>query len=468
MPKVKLIGHNFVFPVSDVLRLFYGECKSIDSGVLSAGDDTETTIISSLSGNTVATWIEGSSERFCITDEGDGIPPKREVKRQLYYLLSKMLGHSFPWGSLTGIRPTVVAREVKSAQELSDKYFVREDKALLAMATAAAEDRILEKAAPDMFCGYIGVPFCRSRCSYCSFISQDASSHLKLLKPYSEAVINEIETFLLDNPHKLSCLYVGGGTPTVFDDDTFRSFLQKACKALNASEIPEITVEAGRADSITNHKLRTLKDLGVHRICINPQTLSDKTLSHLGRNHSVADFYRAYDAARKIGFTTINTDLIAGLPEEKAEDFITSLEGVLSLEPENITVHTLSKKKKADIAQDIHKYESQEETRELDQMLSYANARLKEKGYHPYYLYRQKDTLGGHENTGYTKPGHSCLYNVAMMSDQRSILAFGAGSVSKYNCSGSKLERCPNVRDTQEYINRSAEMALRKQRFFGV
>lgn len=468
MPSVKLIGHNFVFPVSDVLRLFYGECRNENDDILSAGSDTEIKIVSCLSGNTVTTWIEGSLDSLCSADESDNISPKREVKRQLYYLLSKLLGHTFPWGSLTGIRPTVVAREVKSSRELTEKYYVREDKARLAVETAVYEDLVLESAAPDLFCGYVGVPFCRSRCSYCSFISQDAASHLKLLKPYSEAVIEEINTFLLSNPQKLSCLYVGGGTPTVFDDDTFRFFLQNIFTALHASEIPEITVEAGRADSITIHKLQTMKDLGVHRICINPQTLSDKTLSLLGRNHSVDDFYRAYDSARKIGFTTVNTDLIAGLPEEREEDFIASLEGVLSLEPENITVHTLSKKKKADIAHEMQKIESKYEIQQLDSMLSYANSRLKEKGYTPYYLYRQKDTLGGHENTGYTKPGHACLYNVAMMSDQRPILAFGAGSVSKSKCDGRKLERCPNVRDTQEYISRAVEMALRKQRFFGV
>jgi len=466
MPVVKLIGHNFVFPVSDIMRMFYGESRCTEENTISAGEDLDTTIYSTLSDGVVMTWIEGSKDSTCPDISTYLLPPKREVKRQLYQILSKLSDRTYPWGSLTGIRPTVVAREVGSAQEYSGKYFVRADKALLAIETAACEDRILETASPDLLCGYIGVPFCRSRCSYCSFISCDAAMQLALLPAYSDAVQKEIDCYFRDNTPGLSCLYVGGGTPTVFDDNTFRHFLNRAFTSLHAGQIKEITVEAGRPDTITDHKLRTMHDLGVDRICINPQTLSDKTLALVGRRHTADDFYRAYDAARKIGFTTINTDLIAGLPEENEEDFSGSLEGIISLEPENITIHTLSKKKKANIASEMHRLVDQEQINELDRMLILASKRLKEEGYDPYYLYRQKDTLGGHENTGYTKPGHACVYNVAMMSDQRSILAFGAGSVSKRASATSRLERSQNVRNIQEYICRSEEMALRKCKLF--
>jgi len=468
MPIVKLLGHDYVYPVSDVLHLFYGECIRLNSDTLSAGEDSGIMIFSRISANEITTWMEGEEKNLIRTAVTASLLPKREIKRQLYLLLSRFLHYSFPWGSLTGIRPTVVAREVDSAEELSERYFVRADKASLALETAVREDQVIMDADPGLFCGYIGIPFCRSRCAYCSFVSHDAASHLPLLAAYSDAVLNEIHSFFNENQPKLSCLYLGGGTPTVFDDNTFRRFLDGTFTALHADSIPEITVEAGRPDTISDDKLRTMKDLGVHRICINPQTLSDRTLSILGRNHTAADFYRAYDAARKIGFTTINTDLIAGLPEETEEDFFHSLEGVLSLDPENITVHTLSKKKKADMAQDMYRIEDQKGITALDHMLVYSNARLTEKGYYPYYLYKQKDTLGGHENTGYTKDGHACIYNVAMMSDQRSVLAFGAGSVSKYKCKGERLKRCPNVRDVQEYLNRTDEMAMRKHKFFGV
>jgi len=468
MPTVILIGHNFVYPIIDVLRMFYGSCSCSGENQISAGLDTDIEIYSQLSGECVTTWVEGSKERLPVSDLSEKLAPKREVKRQLYILLSGLLGRVYPWGSLTGIRPTVIAREAKTAKELTDIYFVREDKALLAIETAKNEDRILNSVTPDVLCAYMGVPFCRSRCTYCSFISQDAAAQTHLLVPYTEAIQKEIDSFFQENAPKISCLYVGGGTPTVFDDNTFRSFLENSFRSLGTDSISEITVEAGRADTITDHKLHTLKDLGVQRICINPQTLSDRTLVRIGRDHTTGDFYTAYNAARKIGFKTVSVDLIAGLPGESPDDFIHSLEGVFVLDPENITIHTLSIKKKASISMDVYKSEDRKQVEELDRMLSYAHARLKEKGYLPYYLYRQKDTLGGHENTGYSRPGHECIYNVAMMSDQRSILAFGAGSVSKRSFADERLQRCPNVRDAKEYIRRSEEMALRKRCFFGV
>jgi oxygen-independent coproporphyrinogen-3 oxidase len=468
MPIIRLIGHDFAFPVQDVMRLFFGECRPVDKNTFSSGIDSETVIISSLSGDVVTTWIEGNETNRCYTDTDAQLPPKREVKRQLYFLLSTILDQTFPWGSLTGIRPTVVAREVKSAKALSDIYYVREDKALLAMETADYEDKVLSAASLDLPCGYIGIPFCPSRCSYCSFISHDAADKLNLLEDYLIALEKEMDFFSSGNPLKLSCLYIGGGTPTVFDDAAFSKFMDMVFAHIDVSSIPEITVEAGRADTITEHKLRVLKNSGVHRICINPQTLSDKTLALLGRKHSVEDFYRAFDAAQKIGFETINTDLIAGLPGETEDDFVKSLEGIISLAPENVTVHTLSKKKTAEIAHEIQRLESKEEINRLDQMLSFAGAELKKNGYLPYYLYKQKDTLGGHENIGYSKPGHECIYNVAMMSDQRSILAFGAGSMSKRFSGNSCLTRCQNVRDITEYMRRAEEMAIRKRGFFGV
>jgi len=468
MPTVKLEGHDYFYPVSDVLHLFYGGSAKTAAGCLSAGTDPLPVIHSCLSGNGVSTWIEDSSVCVTPSEVMAGLPPKREVKRQLYLVLSRLLNRTYPWGSLTGIRPSLVAREVHSAQELSGQYFVREDKAELAVETAAYEDRILAAVPVDELCVYIGVPFCRSRCSYCSFIAQDAASHLDLLTPYTLAVQIEIDAFVQGNAPRISCLYVGGGTPTVFDDSVFRAFMDSAFRSLCSDRIPEITVEAGRPDTITENKLRTLKDLGVGRICINPQTLSDRTLSLLGRKHTVDEFYRAFELAGKIGFTTINTDLIAGLPGETEEDFRNTLEGVLLLNPENITVHTLSRKKKAFMQHDIHMPDSSAELDLLDNMVSYSHARLKARGYSPYYLYRQKDTVGGHENTGYTREGHACSYNVAMMSDRRSVAAFGAGSVSKRVFEGGRLERCPCLRDPHEYIMRSEEMAVRKRMFFGV
>jgi len=468
MPTVKLIGHDYAFSVSDVLTLFFEECKCQDRQSFTAGSDFETVVYSSISEGRISTWIEGRKDAAITSRAAESLPLKREVKRQMYLILSILTGRTFPWGSLTGIRPTVIAREVKSAEELCEKYFVRADKANLAFETKYFEDRVLDAVSPDLACGYIGIPFCSSRCSYCSFISQESAGHLQELSRYSDAVIEEIDAFYTDNPVKLSCLYFGGGTPTVFDDTCFHSFMERTFSCLHAEEIPEITVEAGRPDSITENKLRTMKNLGVNRICINPQTMSDRTLKLLHRNHCAEDFYRAFHAARKIGFATINTDLIVGLPNEREEDFIHSLEAILSLNPENITIHTLSKKRTSSMAPKLHRLTDQGQIDALDGMHKYAQHRLKETGYTPYYLYKQKDTLGGHENTGYTMPGHACIYNVAMMSDQRSILAFGAGSISKRAFAASSLERCPNVKDVHEYMNRTREMAERKRKLFDV
>jgi len=459
-------GHDYEYPVSDVLRMFFGHCITISSGRIQAGEDSEAIIHSSLSNSGVRTWIDGEAVRILPDEVRDDLPPNREVKRQLYLLLSRYLGVSFPWGSLTGIRPTMVAREEKSAETLENKYFVRPDKARLAMETAINEDKILEEIPEDSFGMYIGVPFCKSRCSYCSFISAEASGHLAMLPDYSNAVISEMAGFFKANPPDISCLYIGGGTPTVFDDVLFKEFIHGAFRVIAGTGIKEITVEAGRPDTITEQKLRVLKDAGVSRICINPQTLSDRTLIAIGRKHTTADFFRAYDQALKFGFRTINTDLIAGLPNETAEDFSRSIDTIIGMRPDNITVHTLSKKRRSEISRDTVLSDCAHEINRLDQMLNYSHSRLNETGYSPYYLYRQKDTVGGHENTGYSTTGHACAYNVAMMSDRRSILAFGAGSVSKRAFPDGHLERCPNIRDPHEYILRSGEMAHRKTRFF--
>lgn len=466
MPIVQLEGHDYEYPVSDVLRMFYGQCSMISPGKILAGTDASVIVHSSLFDTGVRTWIEGEPVSILPDEIRRDIPPNREVKRQLYLLLSRYLGTTFPWGSLTGIRPTLVAREEKTAEALENKYFVRPDKARLALETAINEDRVLESIPEESFCMYIGIPFCRSRCSYCSFISADAAGHLAMLPEYSDAVVHEMDAYLKEQRPGISCLYIGGGTPTVFEDALFEKFVHGVFRVIKKSDICEITVEAGRPDTITERKLRVLKEAGVSRVCINPQTLSDRTLAGIGRKHTAEDFFRAYDMALKFGFHTINTDLIAGLPNETEEDFSNSIDTILAMKPDNITVHTLSRKRKSEISRAMILTDEFRESKRLDAMLEYSHSRLKENGYYPYYLYRQKDTAGGHENTGYSTTGHECAYNVAMMSDRRSVLGFGAGSVSKRVFSDGRLERCPNIRDPHEYIVRSDEMAQRKKHFF--
>jgi oxygen-independent coproporphyrinogen-3 oxidase len=468
MPIVRMEGHDYSFPVSDVLRLFYGACWPVGSHEIRASYDPNIVIHSCLTDGIVSTWMDGQDALRCEPDKDANISPKREVKRQLYRVLSLYLNFNFPWGSLTGIRPTLVAREAASREELVDRYFLRHDKAQLAFDTARAEDSILARIPENEPSVYVGVPFCRSRCSYCSFVSEDAYAKTHLLPEYVDAVLAEIRSCSDVIPRNVSSLYVGGGTPTVLDDRLFLYFLENVFRELHADQIPEITVEAGRADTINAVKLRAMKDLGVHRICINPQTLSNKTLRTLGRNHTVEEFYQAHDLAEQIGFTTINMDIIAGLPDEVEEEFIHSLEGITALSPENITLHTLSRKRRAAMSDQIDTSLSESANQTVDDMLTFGHQFLQKNGYESYYLYRQKDTVGGQENTGYSKPGHACLYNVAMMSDQRPVFGFGAGSVSKNYDTHKGLTRSPNVREAIEYIRRVQEMAVRKNQLFRV
>ena len=396
----------------------------------------------------------------------------REVKRQLYFLLSKHFRKTFPWGSLTGIRPTQVARELSEEKEMTEIYGVREDKAKLAFLTKDNEDRILHASDPSALHVYIGIPFCPSRCSYCSFVAQEAPRKTALLPSYIDAVLSEMDTVLPRIGPSIETLYIGGGTPTVLPEDLFEKFIGGVFSHPEFSSLSEVCVEAGRPDTITEKKLQVLLDHGVKRICINPQTLCDETLVRVGRKHSARDFLDTYSMAKKMGFSVINTDLIAGLPEESYEEFCDSLRRIIELSPENITVHSLSKKRRASLTREEIVRQEEEELSRIEKMLSFASGKLVEAGYFPYYMYKQKDTLGGHENVGYAKEGTECLYNVAMMSDQRSVLSFGAGGMSKRvfpegeDMLHVRVERCSCIKDPIQYISNVKAMAEKKVGFF--
>ncbi len=465
MLTVHMEGHQYSYQIADVIRLFYGVCQVENDHLYTGVEERDITICSCLSEGVVTTTVSGDVPAFAASRLAN-ISESREVKRQLYQILSAVTMKCYPWGSLTGIRPTIIAREVSDIQELVHHYYVSEDKAKLAVLTAQNEDRILLQCPPNEASIYIGVPFCPSRCSYCSFISADASKQLSLLRPYVEAVLHEMKTFFALYRPQITSLYIGGGTPTTFDDETFRYFLENVFSIINLSDISEITVEAGRPDTITEDKLRVMKEVGVNRICINSQTLSDTTLVSIGRKHSAGDFALAYDLAVKTGFQTMSSDLIAGLPGEKLQDFSHSLDTLLTMRPENITIHTLSKKKRASLTRENMQLVDKDREDTIAAMLLYAEPRMQQEGYMPYYMYRQKDSIGGYENVGYTVDGHACKYNVAMMSDQRSIIAFGAGSISKRLHGQKRLIRCPNSKDPHEYIRRVDEMTNRKYEFF--
>ena len=487
MIKVYLDGHRYNYPICDVLQLFFGassydEVENVCTAPMMkypkggtgsavaeerATRNTDEVIFHSRIREThVRTECENNPAlvRESITEPEK---VKREIKRQLYFLLATFCEREYPWGSLTGIRPTQVAAETMNPEHLTEFYGVRPQMAALAVETAQAEEDTLLRLSPGGVVTYIGIPFCKSRCSYCSFICSESTTKEKLMAEYSRCLVREVTDFFESGyPHPLDAVYVGGGTPTVFEDAAFEHLMRELHRVLSAYHPQEITVEAGRADTVTAPKLRILHELGVDRICINPQTLHDQTLAAIGRNHSRDDFYRAYALARETGFRTINTDIIAGLPGETEQMFAQTLDGILRLQPENITVHTLSAKRASRLTQtDAFQSGTLEAVTVIEHMVDLAHKTLQEAGYRPYYLYRQKGIMGGHENTGYTKPGHACLYNVAMMSDKSSVIGFGAG-MSKRVFPQNRLERCPSPKNPDDYIRRIHDIIEKKKDFF--
>ncbi|MBP5417151.1 MAG: coproporphyrinogen dehydrogenase HemZ [Clostridiales bacterium] len=505
---VRLEGHAFYYPVSDVLRLFTGAIPKEEDGkvvcdataifpgreelfsdekaltirsrvteewvetVVEKDDDSE----SDVSGDASAIVVQSAPQIFIDREDLD-LPINREVKRQLYFLLSRILKISFPWGSLTGIRPTQVARELDSEEDMQEIYAVRSDKAHLAFLTRDRENAVLSGSSPDVLHVYIGIPFCPSRCSYCSFISQEAPRKTEILPGYVDAVLTELDLVLPKITSKIETLYVGGGTPTVLPEVLFEKFIRGVLSHPEFRSVREVCVEAGRPDTITKRKLEVLAELGVNRICINPQTLCDATLQRVGRKHSAKDFTDAFEMAREMGFSVINTDLIAGLPGETTEEFCESLMRIIALRPENVTVHALSKKRRSSLRREEVVQAEDNGTKRVENMLSFASQKLLAAGYSPYYMYKQKDTIGGHENIGYCLDGTECIYNVAMMSDLRSVLSFGAGGMSKRvflnpaENDGSqganvRIERCPCIKEPTQYITDVTAMAERKIRFF--
>ncbi len=495
MITIRLIGHHDAFALSDVLRLFFGTAKEIEPDVLAAG--TENWMIQSeLRELQVVTrfWLSpddftANAPPFLIYDNRVAADDaKRELKRQLYSLLERVTDTHFPWGSLTGVRPTMIVDRLITEergnltavrQDLVDRWRLSGEKADLAIRTALSEQRILERLPASEPLIYAGIPFCPSRCAYCSFIAQDAHHREAWLEPYVEAMLEEARRTFAQLDHKSSSFYLGGGTPTSLPLPLFERLLTGLREILPLHPQAEITVEAGRPDTFTREKLQLIKDFGTTRICINPQTFHDETLRKIGRGHTVAQTYAAMDLARQMGFEHINMDLIAGLPGESPDDFAESVSQMLALKPESVTVHTLAIKRSSRLALDLS--ENKENTLKpsdsrdslsinrldpaLMNMVSHAQERLIKAGLYPYYLYRQKDVAGGLENVGFSQIHHECAYNVGMMSDRRAVIGLGSGAISK-RIDGTKVTRAPNDKDIAHYIGRLDELVARKIALF--
>ncbi|MDO4545381.1 MAG: coproporphyrinogen dehydrogenase HemZ [Bacillota bacterium] len=417
---------------------------------------------------------DASGHQQVFAFEGD----KNLLKRRLYKSLEEYTGKSPKWGIVTGIRPVKMAGELlkKTGDTqrvrgiLEREFLLHPHKASLVMeilqyqreTAGLPEDRSLSL--------YIGIPFCPTRCLYCSFTSNQVSK--QEIDRYLKALFKEM-TFAGEAAAKegwrIESLYIGGGTPTTLDEGRLQHFLEQIRSSFDLTACREFTVEAGRPDTITREKLKIMRNAGADRISINPQTMKEDTLRLIGRDHSIEDVRRAFSMAEKVaGDLTINTDLIAGLPEEDLSDFQKSLEEILALGPDNITLHTLAVKRASRLKEmdELFNYR-EEELRE--EMLAYAMKRLRSAGYRPYYLYRQKHTSGNTENLGFCRKDKISRYNIRIMEEAQSILALGAGGVSKiYFPEENRLERVANVSNYEIYIERIDEMIERKANgFFG-
>jgi len=387
------------------------------------------------------------------------------VGLSLYRAVCAVRGHDSPWGGLSGVRPAKVAASIlrrgcgfqKTQQLLCDVYLLHPDKAALCAEAAVEEMKIAAALRPEDAALYVGIPFCPTVCGYCSFVSRRATPDA--LSGYCESLHSEISSLgrgLYNAGYRVRALYIGGGTPTVLEADSLEALCCHMRASVDLSACGEFTVEAGRPDTVTTEKLSVLKDAGVGRICINPQTLSDDVLVGIGRRHTADDFRCAFRMARDMADWEINCDLIAGLPGETVDGYLSGLSEIISMLPEQITVHSLALKNASRMTE-----EGQTLSDRLGRMLKDGEKLLRDAGYRPYYIYRQKFSEGG-ENVGWMKEHRINAYNILMMEELCSVFAVGAGGVSKILRSGG-LDRMTNPKYPDEYCNRIGEIAERKR-----
>ncbi len=405
----------------------------------------------------------------------DDLRDKNLIKQEIYNKLSKLTGNYPAWGIMTGVRPLKLTGELFDKTESEEKvrdilnntYYVNQEKTDLLINTYKYQQLILGKASEDSVGVYIGIPFCPTRCLYCSFTSNQKGP--EEIERYLDSLLKEIEycgKAMKDKGLWTESIYIGGGTPTTLNAQQLDVLFSAVKSNFDLSRCIEFTVEAGRPDTITADKLKVIADHGIKRISINPQTMKDETLKLIGRDHTVADIRKGFEIADAQGNFEINADLIAGLPGETPEDFENTLKEVISLNPENITVHTLAVKRASRLidADENYHYKQAEV---VEKMLAIAKDVMKNEGYKPYYLYRQKHMAGAMENIGYCKGDTPCIYNIRIMDEHQSILALGAGGISKkYYPAQNRLERVPNVSNYEIYIERLDEMIERKTKNF--
>lgn len=472
-------NHNFHFELENLTRLFFPNEKITVIRDFSEPQPpyiyTEVSDKITISVN-IGSFNKSETAVKKLTDDDNEL-----VSAQLLYkLICDFTGLTQPWGILTGVRPVKLLRrlaeessEEQAVKKFEKDFFVSNEKIALSRETEHNERKILELSKPESFSLYVGIPFCPSRCSYCSFVMASIERAEKLIEPYTKLLCEEIKrTAEIANKLglRLETVYFGGGTPTTLSAEQLDTVLRTVNKSFDMSTCREFTVEAGRPDTIDIAKLFALKENKVDRISINPQTVNDEVLKTIGRKHTAQQFFDAFELARKCGFDNINTDLIAGLPTDTPESFKNSLDSIVRLNAECITVHTLCMKRASRLTTEGVTLDLQQ-ARDAREMLAYTQNILGQNEYIPYYMYRQSRMVGNLENVGWSKKGFESLYNVYVMDETHTILACGSGGVTKLKRNNPDyLERIFNFKYPYEYIDRFDELIQRKSgimQFYG-
>ena len=472
-------NHNFHFELENLTRLFFPNEKITVIRDFSEPQPpyiyTEVSDKITISVN-IGSFNKSETAVKKLTDDDNEL-----VSAQLLYkLLCDFTGLTQPWGILTGVRPVKLLRrlaeessEEQAVKKFEKDFFVSNEKIALSRETEHNERKILELSKPESFSLYVGIPFCPSRCSYCSFVMASIERAEKLIEPYTKLLCEEIKrTAEIANKLglRLETVYFGGGTPTTLSAEQLDTVLETVNNSFDMSTCREFTVEAGRPDTIDIAKLFALKENKVDRISINPQTVNDEVLKTIGRKHTAQQFFDAFELARKCGFDNINTDLIAGLPTDTPESFKNSLDSIVRLNAECITVHTLCMKRASRLTTEGVTLDLQQ-ARDAREMLAYTQNILGQNEYIPYYMYRQSRMVGNLENVGWSKKGFESLYNVYVMDETHTILACGSGGVTKLKRNNPDyLERIFNFKYPYEYIDRFDELIQRKSgimQFYG-
>lgn len=472
-------NHNFHFELENLTRLFFPNEKITVIRDFSEPQPpciyTEVSDKITISVN-IGSFNKSETAVKKLTDDDNEL-----VSAQLLYkLLCDFTGLTQPWGILTGVRPVKLLRrlaeesnEEQAVKKFEKDFFVSNEKIALSRETEHNERKILELSKPESFSLYVGIPFCPSRCSYCSFVMASIERAEKLIEPYTKLLCEEIkQTAEIANKLglRLETVYFGGGTPTTLSAEQLDTVLGTVNKSFDMSTCREFTVEAGRPDTIDIAKLFALKENKIDRISINPQTVNDEVLKTIGRKHTAQQFFDAFELARKCGFDNINIDLIAGLPTDTPESFKNSLDSIVRLNAECITVHTLCMKRASRLTTEGVTLDLQQ-ARDAREMLAYTQNILGQNEYIPYYMYRQSRMVGNLENVGWSKRGFESLYNVYVMDETHTILACGSGGVTKLKRNNPDyLERIFNFKYPYEYIDRFDELIQRKSgimQFYG-